>query len=438
VTKSGWWAEIRLLALWVAAMLLAILSAVPWLWVVAAGLLLYAGWQVVQLFRLWRYLREPLKPAPQRFVAGVWREVFEQISRLHQSQQSRQGQRSRFIAYLRRFLNAARLFPSGIMLLDPSFHIRWCNAAAIDLLALPQRRRNRLLTQLVHHPVVQEYLAQKDFSDNLEIRAPGSPDKMIALRMLPLQQPDKVFLLLIEDVTRIYHVEQSQQDFVANVSHELRTPLTVIAGHLEILLMSMADKSEIQSALNAMQQQTDRMRDMISDLLSLARLETQRDQDSSKSLDVPQMVNEVVADLRSLAEQTNHSISLDIDPQLWLFADDKELHSLISNLIMNAIKHTPASTPIQVYWQQQGANAELCVSDAGEGIAARHIPRLTERFYQADAGRSSQSRGSGLGLSIVKRIMVRHGGEFSISSELGKGCSFRCLFPAHRSHFVAR
>lgn len=417
-------------------MLLLIVLGSPALLILAGGLLLYAGWHVIQLFRLWRYLCEPQKPSPQKLVFGLWRVVYKQLGRLQRRQQVRQIQRSRFVAYLRRFLQAARLFPSGIMLLDPSFHIRWCNVAATDLLALPQRWRNLLLPQLMHHPVVQEYLAQGDFSDALEIRAPGSPDKMIALRILSLQQPDKLYLLLVEDVTRIYHVEQSQQDFVANVSHELRTPLTVIAGHLEILLMTTQDKDEIHPALNAMQQQSDRMRDMISDLLSLSRLETQHGQDGNKALDISQMVQEVVADLRALAKQSDHCITLDMDPQLWLFADEKELHSLLSNLLMNAIKHTPPSTPVQLYWRQQGANAVLCVSDAGEGIAARHIPRLTERFYQADAGRSSQSSGSGLGLSIVKRIMVRHGGELSISSELGKGCSFRCIFPAHRSHFM--
>lgn len=236
-------------------------------------------------------------------------------------------------------------------------------------------------------------------------------------------------------IAHIQHLERMRQDFVANVSHELRTPLTVIHGYLEILLADASTKkSEWKKIFEAMYQQTHRMENLVEDLLFLARLEDdQSAPENQQSVDVSALLTKICQEAKQLSGTAKHHIKLKADKNLKLMAHEDELRSLFSNIIFNAVKYTPAKGTIQVEWFKKANTAYFVVEDTGIGIAAKDIPRITERFYRVDKARSRASGGTGLGLAIAKHVLLRHNGKLDIESELGKGARFQCSFPLKKS-----
>jgi len=178
-----------------------------------------------------------------------------------------------------------------------------------------------------------------------------------------------------------------------------------------------------------MQQQSRRMESTINDLLTLSQLEMEQKESIKKRVPVPDMLMELIEDARNLSGKKGHRFLSEIDPDLGLMGNESELRSAFSNLIFNAVKHTLPRAEIRVVWIFEDRKARFTVRDSGEGIAKRHIPRLSERFYRVDKGRSRRSGGTGLGLAIVKHVVSRHGGELDIQSKVGMGSSFRCDFP---------
>jgi two-component system phosphate regulon sensor histidine kinase PhoR len=179
-----------------------------------------------------------------------------------------------------------------------------------------------------------------------------------------------------------------------------------------------------------MLQQAARMNSIINDLLTLSRLEMGQSATSEKPVLITNLLRKIMDQARALAEQKgSYELALDADSDLCLLGEENELQSAFSNLVFNAVIHTPPTTRIQVSWKQVGKEAQLCVEDSGPGIEQQHIPRLTERFYRVDKARSRQSGGTGLGLAIVKHIIARHDGELRISSQPGVGSQFICAFP---------
>ncbi|MBS0350005.1 MAG: two-component sensor histidine kinase [Proteobacteria bacterium] len=233
----------------------------------------------------------------------------------------------------------------------------------------------------------------------------------------------------------IVHLERVRRDFVANVSHELRTPLTVIQGYLEALLAQNLDETKPwKKIFSQMYQHSIRMANIIEDLLLLSILETDDyPLQENANINIKEMLQTLVAEARNISGDKKHSITLKADPEVRLNGAENELKSLFSNLIINAIKYTPAKGKIKVYWGQEQGRAVFKVSDTGIGIAKKEIPRITERFYRVDKGRSRESGGTGLGLAIVKHILIRHQSELSVASQLGKGSTFTCLFPPART-----
>jgi two-component system phosphate regulon sensor histidine kinase PhoR len=173
------------------------------------------------------------------------------------------------------------------------------------------------------------------------------------------------------------------------------------------------------------------MQSIISDLLALSRLDMENVTKSSEAVSIPHLLSAIVQEARALSGE-HHVLKLESDTELLLKGDKDELYSAFSNLVFNAVQHTPARSQIRIQWYADEAGAHFTVTDNGPGIPGRHLPRLTERFYRVDKGRSRQSGGTGLGLAIVKHAITRHGGELRIASEVGKGSSFACHFPASR------
>jgi two-component system phosphate regulon sensor histidine kinase PhoR len=267
------------------------------------------------------------------------------------------------------------------------------------------------------------------FDQPIEIISPINPSKVLELRVVPYE--DDNLMVLIRDVTRLTQIEKMRKDFVANVSHELKTPLTVINGYLEMLPENGDIPAPImKKAITEMRSQSSRMQSLVEELLVLSRIEASTERAFEKLVSVPQLLWRIQAEAEALNRDRAHKIFFDISPILYVYGIESELRSAFSNIIFNAIHYTPNNGVIEVKWSLQGEQAKFSVKDNGDGIAAEHIDRLTERFYRTDKARSRTTGGSGLGLSIVKHVLSHHNTLLVIESEVGKGAEFSCRFSA--------
>lgn len=238
-------------------------------------------------------------------------------------------------------------------------------------------------------------------------------------------------LMLVRDVTRQQQLEQMRKEFIANASHELRSPLTVIAGYLETLASDSSLDRDLRQPVDEMRRQAERMTTIIQDLLVLSKLEDDESEIEGAPIDVIALITLLRKEVLARGQRTG-AVLLNIESDATLIGDETQIHSAFANLVENAVKYTPESGAITLRWWVDDDGAHFSVADAGKGIPAQHIPRLTERFYRVDEGRSRATGGSGLGLAIVKHALQRHGGRLEIQSVEGRGSTFACHFPSHR------
>jgi len=243
-------------------------------------------------------------------------------------------------------------------------------------------------------------------------------------------------MLLTRDITAVEQAEAMRRDFVANVSHEIRTPLTVLAGFVETLQNLPLDADERARYLSLMSQQSHRMETLVNDLLTLSRLEGSAAPSGNQWIRIRALLAQCEDEGRGLSGRLTpqgHRLSFTIEAESEISGAPTELQSAMSNLLSNAIRYTPGGGEVAVSWRLlPDGRGEYAVRDTGPGIAAEHIPRLTERFYRIDRSRSRETGGTGLGLAIVKHIAQRHGAELRIQSTVGKGSRFALVFPATR------
>jgi len=336
--------------------------------------------------------------------------------------------RSRRIASsLRDLRSAAGTLPDAVVLLDNEQHVRWFNHAAEDLLGLrrPQDRGTHLDERLSTTELAT-WLKEGAREPLNDVAAPGHPNRHINVTLLPFGRRQR--LLLARDISHLTRLEQIRRDFVANVSHELRTPLTVIHGYLE--LIDPEDVPELAPVLSEMRAQSKRMGQIVEDLLTLSRLETQEHVQDERVQMTP-----LLATIRKEAEalsQGRHQITVESTAEADLLGSVKDLHSAFSNLVSNAVRYTPTGGRITIRWRRSAEGAVYSVTDTGYGIPASHLARLTERFYRVSSSRSRESGGTGLGLSIVKHVLNLHQARLDIQSEPGQGSTFSCGFSSER------
>jgi two-component system phosphate regulon sensor histidine kinase PhoR len=235
---------------------------------------------------------------------------------------------------------------------------------------------------------------------------------------------------MLRDVTKEVRLEQMRKDFVANASHELRSPLTVVAGYLETLGTDPV-LGEVAGPLGEMRRQTDRMTRIIEDLLELSRFEASDAPIKGTPIDVAAMAALMRKDVVARPVHPRQ-VDVNVESAALLIGDEAMIQSAFSNLVDNAAKYTPADGSMSIRWWTDEAGAHFSVRDTGPGISGEHIPRLTERFYRVDPGRSRETGGSGLGLAIVKHALHRHGAHLAIESIEGRGSTFTCHFPPER------
>ncbi len=428
--SNPWIEELwRTLAIAAASLLIGwLLDAVPL--ALLLGLGVYAGWHMRQVYRLERWLRYGKHFHPPE-AHGIWEEIFQLIYRLQQRNRKR---KRKLGSMLNRFQQATSALPDATVVLSDGEHIEWWNDAAEQLLGLRYPRDiGQHVGNLIRNPAFVAYLQGGAFDTPIQMPAPVNPQAALSVRLIAYGTDQR--LLVARDITRIQQLERMRRDFVANVSHELRTPLTVVSGYLETLL----DEAEgdpaarhWQRTLTSMHEQSRRMQGIVEDLLMLSRLETQTQPEQAVPVAVPGLLAQVREDAQRLSGAQGHHITLEADPDLWLSGSESELRSLFSNLAFNAVRYTPPGGRIALRWYADAHGAQFSIQDTGIGIAAHHIPRLTERFYRVDVGRSRGSGGTGLGLAIVKHVLLRHDGQLDVQSELGKGSTFTCRFAPAR------
>ncbi|MES9962334.1 MAG: phosphate regulon sensor histidine kinase PhoR [Candidatus Sedimenticola sp. 20ELBAFRAG] len=398
--------------------------------IVITALTLYLCWHLTQLTRFTLWLSRP-KRHTRPLSLGLWWAIIGLVEELRERGKKRKRKLS---SMLSGFQESTSALPDATVVLDDKGNMQWWNDVAGRLLRLDRKRdKGSNISKLVTDPVFRSYLEESDYSRPLQMPAPVDDSVNLEVRIVPYGKGKR--LLQARDITRLSQLETVRQDFVANVSHEMRTPLTVVHGYLE----SMNDSGDRglapwSHALGQMQQQTVRMQRIVEDLLLLSRLESRDSTDDEQEVvDMGSLLLSLIEGAEGLSGQ-KHEVELIVERGLNLFGSLSELDSAFSNLVYNAVRYTPQGGAIRLHWgcDDRGAPC-FSVVDTGIGIAAEHIPRLTERFYRIDVGRSRQSGGTGLGLAIVKHVLTRHGGQLTVQSELGKGSTFSCSFPLERA-----
>ena len=402
------------------ALLLSLLIGhLPWL--LAAALLAALLRNYYYQLRLSWWLWVDLSRTPP-VGKGSWEPLFYG---LHQMQLRHRRRRRDLATLFKRFRSGAETLPDALVMLTGDGHIFWCNGLAQQLLGFrwPEDNGQHILN-LIRYPEFNDYLQAQSFQRPLTLHM--NNQRYVEFRVMPYT--DDQLLMVARDITQMRQLEGARRNFFANASHELRTPLTVLQGYLEMMSDETMDKAFRAKAIHTMQDQTQRMERLVKQLLMLSRIEAAPQGEVNENVDIPAILKRLQQSAAGLS-QDRHEIVFRVNEQLRVRGNEEQLRSAMSNLIYNAVIHTPPGTRIEVSWQRTAAGAQFQVSDNGPGIAPEHIPRLTERFYRVDKARSRQTGGSGLGLAIVKHALSNHDARLDIFSEPGAGTRFYFTLP---------
>ena len=395
---------------------------------------LWVGVDLWRSYRLLAWLREEDTAQAAR-VGGLWGQVAQRIARAYRLRDRALRDSE---ARLQEFLAAIQASPNGIILLDGAMRIEWCNQTAAEHFGLDSRRdQQQLVGNLVRDPAFADYCAAGDYAHDVVIPGPTSSNsRPVRLSVQLHRYGEGRKLMMSRDVTALEQADAMRRDFVANVSHEIRTPLTVLSGFVETMQSLPLEGAERQRYLALMAQQAHRMQTLVSDLLTLSRLEGSPPPGMDEWVDIRALLEHCVQEGRSLSpivSPQGHQITAQISGECALAGVEAELLSAMVNLVNNAVRYTPGGGTVQIVWRKlPDGQGEFSVLDSGPGIAPEHIPRITERFYRVDRSRSRETGGTGLGLAIVKHVAQRHGAQLRIESVVGRGSTFSIRFPATR------
>ncbi|KQM38997.1 ATP-binding protein [Sphingomonas sp. Leaf10] len=281
----------------------------------------------------------------------------------------------------------------------------------------------------IRHPAAAERLfGNSDDPEPVGLVGLGSRDQSWEMRVRSLGGERR--LVHLADRTGNRATERMRVDFVANASHELRTPLASLLGFIETLRDEAGEDPGVRERfLKVMNDEARRMQRLIDDLISLSRIEAEKYRPPDQSVDLSAMLRAVRDELSATNPARGADLSLLVEPAVTVIGDRAQLSQLLHNVIGNAMKYGRAGTPVEIRLAPRDTTAELVVRDHGEGVAIDHLPRLTERFYRVDSGRSRALGGTGLGLAIVKHIVERHRGRLDIGSVVGDGTTVSVLLP---------
>jgi two-component system phosphate regulon sensor histidine kinase PhoR len=390
-----------------------------------AAALLGLGWQLRQLLRFEAALRSR-HFGSLKYGDSIWSQMYSRF--MYQRQRARQYRKA-YRQLLKEVRKSTNAMPDGGVVLDNDDTIVRCNKAAQRLAGFKRKAdRGQRVDNILRDPAFGEYLRANEFSEGIEIRSPISEGGWLSCRLVPYGADQK--LLLIHDITERRRLSALRREFVANASHELRSPLTVISGYLDTLARDQDLPRDWQKPIEEMQMQSTRMNTIVSELLELSRLEGSGTATMDEIVDVCGLLSTAKKSVASLSGIADIEVSFGSRAQL--YGSAAEIESVIVNLMSNAIRYTPEDGRIFLRWTVSDEGGELTVEDNGIGIEPEYVPRLTERFFRVDPGRSRDEGGVGLGLAIVKHILERHEGSLLIESTPGQGSIFTCRFPPSR------
>ena len=361
-----------------------------------------------------------------RYGEGFWSHIY---SEFRQQRQRTKSHKKRYRQLLKEVRKSTNAMPDGAIILNNDFEIVTCNAAAKKLAGFrPKLDRGQRVDNIIRDPAFSDYLKSEDLRKPVQIRSPLHEDYWLACRIVPYGAEQQ--LLLLQDVTERRRLTTLRREFIANASHELRSPLTVVSGYLDTLVDDEDTPESWGLPLQQMQIQANRMNQIVGELLELSRLESAGAAPMDEYVDV---VGLMAAARKSVQGRAGApEIVIESDSILQLRGSAAETETVILNLLSNAIRHTPEDGKITMNWSSDSKGATLSVQDTGIGIEPEFIPRLTERFFRVDTGRSRDQGGVGLGLAIVKHALERHGATLKIESQPGEGSKFACCYPVER------
>ena len=325
----------------------------------------------------------------------------------------------------------------GLLVVDKDMRVVASNPAARKLFnpTVPALKSQRL-TELTRNPAI--YSAFLDGlkgteRSGIKVETHGPERQIFDLRVVPIGINNGSgaagALGVFFDITRTERLELVRQEFLSNVSHELRTPLTSIIAFVETLETgAMEDTERCQRFLSIIRKNASRMQGLIDDILELTAIEGGNVQLRAAPVELHELVQEVSTSLAAKAAAQNVTLENKVDPEVMVYADERRLEQMLTNLIDNAIKFSRERGTVTIS-HEPGTRDQILVHDNGDGIPAQHLERLFERFYRVDRARSRDMGGTGLGLAIVKHLALLHGGEVTVTSELGKGSTFTIHLP---------
>ena len=326
----------------------------------------------------------------------------------------------------------------GLLVVNKDMRVVASNPAARKLFnPLVPALESQRLTELTRNPAI--YSAFLDGLKGIErsginVETHGPERQIFDLRVVPIGSVNgngtaEGALGVFFDITRTERLEHVRQEFLSNVSHELRTPLTSIIAFVETLENgAMEDTESSQRFLSIIRKNASRMQGLIGDILELTAIEGGNVQLRAAPVELHELVEEVCASLDAKAAAQGVTLENKVGPEVMVHADARRLEQMLTNLIDNAIKFSREHGTV-VISHEPGTRDRILVHDNGDGIPAQHLERLFERFYRVDRARSRDMGGTGLGLAIVKHLALLHGGEVTVTSELGKGSTFTIHLP---------
>ncbi len=329
----------------------------------------------------------------------------------------------------------------GVLVVDEKKHIKMMNEALRSLLPVSSDVADKTPLEIIRNAALEsaiEKVLQGGKSEAFEMEAPAAGGKTLEVNVVAISSASKDShgtvlgaIAVFHDITRLKRLEKIRQDFVANVSHELRTPLTTIKGYVETLLEGDLKEEVASQFIQVIKRHTDRLAKIVEDLLMLSKIESREFQLKRETILLPGFIDDVIDFVKELAEKKKISMSRnEIASSMGVGADRNYLEQVLINLLDNAIKYTPERGKIMIsVIEKDQKEIRFSIEDNGIGIPKEDLPRIFERFYRVDKGRSQELGGTGLGLSIVKHLVQAHGGRVWVESQLGKGSTFYFTLP---------
>lgn len=377
----------------------------------------------------------------KRFLQSIQSDYLKKLETINASWEKTVHQISRERDHLQKVLNE---MTEGVLVVDERNRIRMVNDALKTLFSLPQEILGKSLLELIRHSELEEATRQTietGKSCTLEVTLPSSPQKSFEVNVVPMvstlrdtsgDTKGNGAILVFHDISRLKELERIRQDFVANVSHELRTPLTTIKGYAETLLEGAFKEEIAPSFLQVILKHTDRLTKIVEDLLMISKIESRESQLSLEPLPLSEILAETLEVVAENAKKKKIAIiTSGLPDSLLVKADRNYVEQILINLLDNAIKYNREGGNIVISATLTPQNdVEIAIQDNGIGIPREDLPRIFERFYRVDKGRSKELGGTGLGLSIVKHLVQAQGGRVWAESQPGEGSTFYFTLPS--------